>query len=133
MTTETGIVLPGVTETMTVNIDSDLSDKEYTFVDFDATDSGVVNAVADSATVGFILQDAGDGSSTATTGSIAIGGVSKLKIAGIVTQGDKVTATTAGRGITTTTDTQNYGAIALASGVTGGTIPVKVIPGMIAG
>ena len=54
-----------------------------------------------------------------------------LELGGTVTYGDKLIASTAGVGITSVTDKDAYGAIALQSGVSGQLIRVKVIRGYI--
>lgn len=117
--------------TRTVAIDTDLSAKQYHFVSFDATDDDVVNILAASTSVPFILTEGANGATTATVGSIALSGVTKLKIAGTVAAGDKLTATTGGAAITTVTNNQNYGAIALVGGVSGDIIEVSAERGMI--
>lgn len=120
-------------QTKTVTIDSNLTDKEYFFVNMDASDDKVVNIAADASKVPFPLIEGGNGSSDAVSGTIATGGESKAKLGGTVTQGDKLTSDSNGKAVATTTDTDHYGAIALASGVLNDVIPVKVVQGMVAG
>lgn len=50
-----------------------------------------------------------------------------LEIGGTVAIGDKLTATTGGKGITTTTDKHHVGAIAQQAGVSGDIIKVKPV------
>lgn len=121
----------GNPETRTVVLDSDLDGKQYTFVDFDGTDENVVNATADAATQMFVLLNAADGSTTATEGSVAVGGSARITLGGTVAQGDYLTATTAGVAIKTTTDGDYYGAVALQSGVTGDVVPCRVVQGTV--
>lgn len=124
-------VSTGELTTLSVTIDTDLSSKAYHFVKFDATDDDVVNLCEDASQSSFILLDDGDGSSTPVTGSIALAGVTKCKIGGTVAAGDKITATTAGVGITTTTNKNHYYAIALRGGATGDIIPVLVVNAVV--
>ena len=118
--------------TRTVTIDSDLSAKQYHFVSLDTSDDGVVNLLEAASAVPFVLTSTGDGSTTATEGLISLAGIVKLTLGGTVTAGAKLTATTGGVAIATTTDTDNYGAIALKSGVSGDVIEVLCVQGMIA-
>lgn len=55
----------------------------------------------------------------------------KLSIIGTVTAGDFIKPSTGGKGITTTTDKDYYGARALESGVSGDMIEVEVIQGYL--
>lgn len=114
--------------TKTVTIDSNLSSKTYHFVSFDATDRNVVNLQENATEMPLILLDDGDGSSTAKRGSIALAGITQLKIGGSVTAGDSLTATTGGVGIATTTDGDRAGAIALEGGASGDIIEVLIAP-----
>lgn len=123
----TGNVTTGLV-TKTVTIDSDLSAKQYHFVDFDATDENVVNLVEDAASFGFVLIEGVDGSTTAGRGAIAVGGITQIKIGGTVAAGDSLTATTAGVAITTTTDGDRAGLIALEGGASGDIITALVAP-----
>jgi hypothetical protein len=56
-----------------------------------------------------------------------------LECGGTITVGDKITPSTGGVGITTTTTQDRYGAIALQSGITGKLIKVKVVKGAYIG
>lgn len=114
--------------TKTITIDTNLANKEYHFVAFDATDENVVNLLEAATSMPLVLLDSADGSTTAARGSIALGGVTKLKIGGTVAAGASLTATTAGVAIATTTDGDRAGAIALEGGVTGDIIEVLVAP-----
>jgi hypothetical protein len=51
-----------------------------------------------------------------------------LELGGTVAAGDSLTSDGSGKGITTTTDKNNYGAIALEAGVSGGLCRVRVQP-----
>jgi len=126
------MVTNGDKRTISVNIATNLSAKSGYFVSLVDNGQYPTAALLEAATsVPFILVDGADGSSTATSGTIAISGVTTLKIGGSVTAGDKLTATTGGAGITTVTDKNNYGAIALESGASGDEIRVLVVQGMI--
>ena len=115
-----------------VTMDSDLSNKEGCAVKLDATDDNNVDLTEDSAAFPFPLLDCGDGSSSKYTGSIVYGGRAKVKLGGTVAPGDKLTATTAGVWIKTVTNTQHYGAVAAAIGVSGDIIEVIVERGTVA-
>ncbi len=118
--------------TYTVNVESDLSDLRNKFVSLGV--DNVVSALADAASVPFILLEGIDGSGLNTVDAvdtIAISGVVEVKLGGTVTVGDKLTATTGSLAIATTTNTDNYGAIALESGVVDDKIMVLVTQGMI--
>lgn len=117
--------------TRTVAIDSDLSAKQYHFVDFDATDDDVVNLTADAATQPFVLTSATDGSVSPTLGVVCLVGTALLKLAGTVAAGAYLTATTGGEAIATTTDGDYYGAIALRGGVDGDIIEVLCVQGTV--
>lgn len=127
----TGVItLPSITKTVT--IDTDLSAAAGLAVTFDGSDDGVVNLLAAATSVPFVLYSGGNGATTATTGTIVVSGGAEVTIGGTVAAGDKLTATTAGKFIATTTDADNYGAIALIAGVANDKISVLVVQGMIA-
>lgn len=130
--TTTGSVT-GAFQTKTVLIDTNLSGKEGYAVSLDTSDDGVVNLLAAATSVPFVLYEGADGSSEQTVGAIVISGETEVKAGGAIVPGDKLTATTGGKWIKTTTDTNNYGAIALETGADGDMIAVKVERGMIAG
>lgn len=54
-----------------------------------------------------------------------------LEIAGTVAQGDRLKSDANGKGVVTTTDRDQYVAVALVSGVSGEQIKVKVQPGEV--
>jgi hypothetical protein len=114
--------------TKKVTIDSDLSNKEYHLVDWDATDLNVVNLVEDALSMPMVLIEAGDGSTTATKGTVALSGITKVKIGGTVAAGDSLAATTAGVAIATTTDGNRAAGIALEGGASGDIIEMLVAP-----
>jgi hypothetical protein len=122
--------LPPVT--MTVTMDSDLSAKSGYGVNLDTTDNKNVNLAAN-ATAGFPypLYDAADGSVTKATGSVVLSGGCKVKLAGTVAPGDRLTTDSNGKWIATTTDHQFYGCVALAIGASGDMVDVFVERGMV--
>jgi len=126
-------VKTNVTNTMPVKVDSDLSTKQYYFVDLDGTDDEVVNLVEDSATPAWVLLEGVDGSSTEGESTIAIAGIVKVKASGSITAGDKITASTAGVAIVTTTDKQNYDGIAMENAASGDLFAMSIEHGMVAG
>jgi len=129
----TGVETKGDVSTQSVVIDTDLSDKEYYFVNFDGTDQGVVNIASAATSQPFILLEGADGSSTETVGTIVTGGKTKLKTGGNITQGAFLTSDANGAAVATTTDDQFYGAIALENGASGDIIAVKAIQGTLSG
>lgn len=126
-------VIFGDTMTRSVQIDTDLSDKECFLVNFDGSDDFVVNIASGATEFPWVLTEGGDGSTDELTGSIAVGGRVKIKLGGTVAAGDKITSDGSGKGITTTTDTNHYGLIALQAGVLNDLIEAIVFPGMVAG
>lgn len=121
---DSGVVY-GKPETRSVSIDTNLADKEYFFVTMDTTDEHVVNLAAAATAVIFPLLEGANGATTATRGTIAVGGQAKMKLGGSVNAGAKLTSDGAGKAITASSG-NNVGAIALAGGVDGDIIPVVV-------
>lgn len=117
--------------TRSVTMDTDLSNKEGYAVSMDTTDDNNVNLLEAATAVPFVLNDCGDGSASKVTGSIVFAGRAKVKLGGVVAPGDKLTATTGGKWIATTTDKNNYGAIAMAIGTTDDIIEAIVVQGMV--
>ncbi len=120
----------GKPETLTVVIDTDLSDKSYYAVKFDATDDDVVNEATDGTKPSFVLLDDGDGSTTPLNGSMVIGGTTYAKLGGTVAAGDFLMPTSGGKWVVAT-DGNYYGCQALRGGVSNDEIPVKVIGGYL--
>ena len=108
---------------------TDLSSYQYCFVNLE-TDGQVGMASADEAIIG-VLQDDPDAENEAA--SVCVYGISKLVVDGnasAIAPGDKLAADSAGKGVKTTTNTDDYGAIALeASTAAGDIISVLVVPG----
>lgn len=70
--------------------------------------------------------------STSIPAEVALpGGGAKAKLGGTVAFGDKLTATTAGKLITTVVDHDRFLAIAMKDGVDGDVIPVEVVIGSV--
>lgn len=126
-------VKTGAIVTMPVKVDSDLSAKQYHFVDLDTTDDEVVNIVADAASFGFVLQEGVNGGTTEDTSTIAVSGLTKVKSGGAISAGDKITASTGGVGIATTTDTNHYNGIAMENAASGDIFVMSAERGMVAG
>lgn len=121
----------GDTQTRTVTMDSNLTDKEGYAVNLDATDDNNVNLASDATKVPFVLLDGGDGSSADYNGSIAVGGRTKVKLGGTVAPGDRLTSDGNGKWVTTTTDHNVFGAIAMQIGVANDVIEVLVAIGTV--
>lgn len=119
--------------TRTITMDSDLSSKEYFAVNLDATDELNVDIAADATKFPFVLIEGFDGSSAKKEGTIALSGRVKLKAGGTIAPGDKLTSDANGKWVTTTTDTDHYGAIALEIGAANDVIEALAVQGMIAG
>ena len=118
-----------LTKTRTVAIATNLSGKEYYAVNYSADNTVAIGA--DAAKVPFILLTGSNGSVTANIGVIATEGTYLAKIGGNVVAGDKLTSNGNGEWITTVTDKNNYGAIAVYSGASGDIIEVQIAQGMI--
>lgn len=124
MSNKTGVLFDP-TKNMTVRIDTNLSSKEYYFVNFDATDDNVVNLATDQTLPCFILLQGADGSSTEKVGVIALpGAVTKLKLAEAVTAGKFLVPTASGTAEIANAAGERYGAIALENGALGDIIRV---------
>lgn len=121
----------GDTQTRTVTMDSDLSAKDGYAVNLDTTDDNNVNLAADATKFPFVLIDGGDGSSADYNGAIVISGRTIVKLGGTVAPGDKLTSDGNGKWITTVTDKQHYGAIALQIGVANDEVEVSVERGTV--
>jgi len=108
---------------------TDLSSYQYCFVNLE-TDGQIGMATTTEAIIG-VLQDDPDAENESA--SVCVYGVSKLYVdgnAGAIACGDKLSADTAGKGVKTTTNSDDYGAIALeASTAAGDLISVLVVPG----
>ena len=103
------------------------NDGQYLFGAVDANGRGTVGAAG--AQVVGIIQNKPTGQDRGMT--VQIGGISKLLIHGTVNEADRLRVETAGAGTATTTDTHEYGAIALEAGASGAYIAVLVTPGQL--
>lgn len=120
--------------TLTVSVATDLSAKLYHFVNLSDGGQVPVAAIASGATAfPFVLLEAVNGSTTATKATVATSGIVTLKAGGTITAGAKLTATTGGAAIVTTTDTNHYGAIALQAAASGSEFKALVAFGLVAG
>jgi hypothetical protein len=117
--------------TRTVTMDSDLSEKTYYAVNLDTTDEENVNLAAAATAFPFPLVDGVDGSSAKAVGAIALSGRCKVIAGGVVAPGDKLTSDGDGKWITTTTDNDHFGAVALEIGAAGDIIEVLVVQGQV--
>lgn len=116
----------------TMSAITDLTSKIYYFVNLDTSNDEVVAIAANATKVPFVLMEDGLGTSTAPkTVSIALSGRVKVVLGGTVAAGDKLTSDANGKAITTVTNKDNYGAIALHAGVAGDIVEVWVEQGMI--
>ena len=118
-------------ETRSIAIDTNLKDKEYFAVNYDGTDEGVVNIASTATAIPYVLENGGDGSTNETTGTIVLSGVTKVKIGGAVQEGARLTSNADGEWVATTTANNQYGAIALDTGVDGDVIPASIERGTI--
>lgn len=106
--------------TLTVRIDTDLSDKEGYAVNFDATDDLVVNLATDQTLPPFVLMEGADGSVTPTTGTIALpGSVVKVKLGENATAGKFMVPTGTGTWEIGDAAGERYGVILLENGSSG--------------
>lgn len=130
---DTGNVLNPAPVTRTVTCDSDLSAKYGYAVNLDTTDDDNVDLASAATAVPFPVYEGADGSSAKAAMTIVVAGCAEVKAGGTIAPGDKLTSDGNGKWITTTTDTNNYGAIALKIAAADDLIPVLVVQGMIAG
>ena len=133
--TKTGVVTSEL-KTRTVLIDTDLSDKEFFFVNYDATDEDVVNIASGVTEFPFVIIEAEDGSSLAAAdpekkGTIVISGVTKIKLGGTVVSGDKITSDANGKGVATITDKDHVGGIVLENGVLDDIVAMSAVQMMV--
>lgn len=126
-----GVLMTNV-NTKTVRIDTDLSDKEYYFVNFDTTDDNVVNLASDQSLPAYILLEGADGSSSEKVGTIALpGSVVKVKLGEAVTAGKYLVPTATGTAEIADAAGERYGAIAMENGASGDIIQVVAALGEV--
>ena len=104
---------------VTFNVATDLSAKQYFAVKIDA-DRRVALASVAGAAIGGILQDAPDGSGTATVGSVKMLGTSFAISGGTCTVGARGTVTTAGKFVDETGSDKDSAVIFLEGSTTDG-------------
>ena len=100
---------------------------ENLFIMVGSADRNVLTATAGAK----ILGIAEDPASINTAIGISHQGQVKLTLGGNVTRGQKIKATTGGKGIYADTNKDEYGAVALESGVSGDIISVLIEKGMV--
>lgn len=103
--------------TLPATMDTDLSAKDFFFVNLDPTDDENVNLAAGATLPLFILEEGKDGSTDKALGTIILAGTVYGKLGGTVQSGDRLTSDGNGKLIKTTTSGNHYGAIALDGGV----------------
>lgn len=116
-----------ILDTLTVKIDTNLASKQYFLVNFE-TDESVVNLATDATKIPFVLQDDGDGSSTAKTGSIITAGRVLVKVGGSVNAGDSCTSNGSGQGIAASSAGQKCAGVFLQGGASGDLVPMLIAP-----
>ena len=109
---------------------ADLSALQFTFVkQSTSANFTVLSATAASSPIIGVLQNK---PTSAQTAEVALpGSVAKVIAGGTVTAGDRVTATTGGQAITTTTNKDWYAGIALDAAVSGDLFRVLLAPGIV--
>lgn len=118
--------------TRTVTMDSDLSTKSYYAVNLDVTDEENVDIAADATKFPFLLVEGAVGASGAKkNGTIALSGRGKAIAGGTIAPGDKLTSNGSGKWITTTTNHDKFGAIALEIGAANDIIEVLLVQGEV--
>jgi len=113
-------------------MDSDLSAKTFYAVNLDATDEENVDIAAGATKFPFPLLDGAVGASGAKkVGTIALSGRCKVIAGGTIAPGDMLTSDGNGKWVTTTTDKNLYGAIALEIAAADDVIEVMVVQGTV--
>jgi len=121
----------GDIRTRSMNTAADLTNKTYYLVNLDTVNDERVALAADATKFPFVLTEEANGSSTVATVTIAIGGRVKVKLGGTVSAGDKLTSNGSGLAITTVTNKDHYGLMALHNGVSGDIIEALVCLGTV--
>jgi hypothetical protein len=127
----TGLNVGAGLVTLTKKVATDLSAKQYHFVNISTSDDAYIVAATDQTLPCFILQEGVDGSTTETIASIAIAGVTQLKIAETVAPGKFLVPTASSTGEVADAAGERYGCIALGAGVANDIIPVLVVFGEV--
>lgn len=112
-------------------MDSNLSAKTYYAVTLDTTDEENVNLAAAATAFPFPLVEGVDGSTAKQEGTICLSGRCKVIAGGTIAPGDKLTSDGNGKWITTVTNRDHFGAIALEIGAANDIVEVLVVQGLI--
>ncbi len=115
---------------LSVTTQADLSGSQYHFANLT---TGELAQEADAGEFcSGILQDASLGTASAPkTSTIRTGGLSKLKLAGAVVDGDFIKSDGDGKGVKADTNKDIYGAVAVGSGASADLILVRVCQGQV--
>jgi len=105
---------------------TNLSTTDYRFVKL-SDDFTVALCGAGEAIIG-IRQESIDGSSEERYINVAYLGTAKLTLGDTVTIGQRLKSDSVGRGVPSTSNTEEYGGIALEAGVVGQVVEVLVVP-----
>lgn len=99
---------------------------QYTLVKLDSTENQVTEAAANTDEAVGIVQRAVDNAGEHV--AVKVDGFSFVEAAGTIAIGDKLTPTTAGKAIKTTTATHHVFGVALSAGNSGDRVEVKLYP-----
>ena len=116
---------------ITCEVATDLSAKQYCAVKINTSEQAVISG-AHEKSVG-ILQDAPNGSSKVTAGTVRVGGVSLVKLGGSVAAMDFLTPDSSGYLVKAATAGYDFVAKALSSGDSGDLIAAIVCHGEVEG
>lgn len=116
-------------EERTVTMATDLSAKQYFFVNLDTTVDNKVAIAADGLKIAWPLMDGKDGSVNSATGSIAVSGQAKITLGGTVGPGIPVMPDTAGKAVVAT-DGKYYSGVTMQGGVAGDVVIMDVCHGV---
>lgn len=117
----------------TVTMDTDLSEKAGYAVNLDTTDENNVNLASGATAVPFVLLEGAAGATGAKLGGTIArpGSTVPVKLGGTVAPGDKLTSDGNGKWITTTTNHDHYGCIAMQIGAANDEIEAEVAIGTV--
>ena len=108
---------------------ADLSALQFTLVTVDTSTAKLASAAAATAPILGVLENKPTSGQTAEWAGP--GCIAKVKAGGNIAPQDKLTGTTGGAAIATTTTGQYYVGFALATGVSGDLVPVLIAPGIV--
>lgn len=112
---------------ISVDAGADLSALQFTAVKMGTNRVAVSATDASEAILGILLNKPTSGQAA----EVAISGQGKATAGGTISSGDKVTATTGGKLITTTTDHNHYIGMALSDAVANDLFDLNIAPGMV--